>query len=94
MQSSISYLHISILYSIVDHLHIVPSSILTHPITARLSIDLGSNRLEDVLNGWPGIGGSSRHQRRAIPCTILSPTHTTTNKENTFLPESLGTTLV
>ena len=42
-------LHVTILDTIVDHLDIVASTLVTDPLAAGLSIRLGGNRLEYVL---------------------------------------------
>jgi len=48
-----SYLHISILDTIVYHLDIVSSSVLTYPVTARFTISFSTYTLEYWLDVFP-----------------------------------------
>ena len=41
----------------------------------------------------PCLGGTARHQRWTISSTIFTTTHTTTNKQNSFLLQSFAATL-
>lgn len=41
----------------------------------------------------PCFRGTTWHQRRTISCTIFTPTHTTTNKQDSFLLQSFAATL-
>jgi hypothetical protein len=57
------HLHVTVLDSIVDHLDVVTSASLADPVAAGLTIDLGSNRLEDGLDMRPN------------GCSLLSVIH-------------------
>lgn len=91
--TSLSYLHVSVFDSVVDHLDVVSGSILTDPIAARLLPDLGRDALEDGFDVFPRLCVSPRHEGRAVASTVLSPAHSTANKEETLLSKELGTTL-
>ena len=90
---SLSYLHVSILDSIVDHLDVVSGSILADPVAAWLLSDLGRDALEDGFDVFPCLCVSPRHEGRAVASAVLSPTHSTADKEETLLSKELGTTL-
>ena len=90
---SLSYLHVSILDSIVDHLDVVSGSILADPVAARLLPDLGRDALEDGFDVFPRLCVSPRHEGGTVASAVLSPTHSTADKEETLLSEELGTTL-
>ena len=91
--TSLSYLHVSIFDSIVDHLDVVSGSVLTDPVAARLLPDLGCDALEDGFDVFPRLCVSPRHEGGAIASAVLSPTHSTADKEETLLSKELGTTL-
>ena len=61
------------LYTVVYHLDIVSGTGLTDPVTAGFAFDLGSSGLEYFFDGGPCIGGTTRHEGRAISSTLLTP---------------------
>lgn len=86
-------LHVTILDTVVDHFDIVASTLIADPVAARLAIRLGSNALEDVLDVWPGLFITTRHQRRAIAGTLFASGNTSTDKADTFLGKVFGSTV-
>ena len=71
--------------TIVYHFDVVASAGLTHPISARVSLNLGRGLLENLLDSRPGITRTTRHERGAITGAFLTTGHTRPNEE-----ESLG----
>ncbi|KAH3659573.1 hypothetical protein OGATHE_005618 [Ogataea polymorpha] len=78
-------LHVSIFDTVVDHLDIVAGSGVSNPVAAWLAVALGGNRLEDLLDVWPGLWGSSRHQGRTVTSAFLSSRDTRANKVDALL---------
>ena len=66
---------------------------MTNPVAARLSVSLGTDALEDGLDAGPGSRGAARHEGGAVPRTILPSTHSTPDKQETLLCQSLAATL-
>ena len=58
------------------HLDVVPGTRLSDPVTARLSICLGRNALENVLDVWPRRRVAPGHDRRSITGALLTARHT------------------
>ena len=71
----------------------VTLSRVANPVAARLSVSLGTDALEDGLDAGPGGRGAARHEGGAVPCTILPSTHSTPDKQETLLCQSLAATL-
>jgi hypothetical protein len=84
-------LHVTVLDTVVHHLDIVSSAVITDPITAGLTIGFGSNGLEDVFDVGPGLFVATRHERRAISSTFLTTGDTSADEANPLLFEVLGT---
>jgi hypothetical protein len=84
-------LHVTVLDTIVDHLDIVASTLVTNPVTARLAIRLGSDGLEDVLDVWPGLLVTTGHDGRTITGTFFTTRDTSTNESNALLAQVLST---
>ncbi len=66
--------------TVVNHLHVVSSTILANPITAGLAVSLGGGLLKDFFDCWPGSGGATGHERRAIASTLFTTGDTRTDK--------------
>src|SRR5260221_10916781 len=79
-------------FTVVHHLDVVSSTLLTDPVTARLSESLSSRLLEDLLNMNPSSGTTTRHKRRTMSSTFLTPRHTRTNIKKTLRLQFLHTT--
>lgn len=73
-------LHVTVLNTVVDHLDVVASTLVTDPLAAGLAIALGSNGLEDVLDVGPGSLVTTGHERRAVAGTLLTTRDTGTNE--------------
>ena len=72
----------------------VASSILSaHPVTARLSVGLGSDALEYGLDVWPRLGGSARHEGGAVASSVFTPADSTPDEMETFGCQRLAATL-
>ena len=66
---------------------------VANPVAARLSVNLGTDALEDGLDAGPGSRGAARHEGGAVPRTVLPSTHSTPDKQETLLCQSLAATL-
>ena len=53
LESPVGYLanelHVTVLNTVVDHLDVVASTLVTNPLAAGLAVRLGGNGLENVL---------------------------------------------
>ncbi|EEQ40117.1 hypothetical protein CLUG_04245 [Clavispora lusitaniae ATCC 42720] len=86
-------LHVTILDTIVDHLNVMTSASITNPVTTWLTIRLGGNGLEDVLDVWPSIWVTTWHQRRSVTGTLFTTRNTRANKKDSLLLQFLVTTV-
>jgi len=77
-------LHVTVLNTVVDHLDIVTSTLITNPLAAWLSITLGGDALEDILDIWPGLLVSTGHQGRTESGTLLTTGNTATNETDSL----------
>ena len=82
-------LHITVLDTIVHHLDVVTSTLVTNPVTARLAVTLSSNALEDVLDVWPGLLVSTWHEGWAISGTLLTTRDTASDESDSLLGQIL-----
>ena len=64
-----------------------------HPVTARLSVGLSSDALEDGLDVWPRLGGAARHEGGAVASSVLSSADPTPNEMETLGCQRLAATL-
>jgi hypothetical protein len=83
-------LHVTILDTVVDHLDVVASTFVTDPVAAGLTIGLGSNALEDVLDVWPCLLVTTGHERRAVTGTFFTTGDTSSDETDTLLGEVSG----
>jgi hypothetical protein len=99
-------LHVTVLDTVVDHLDVVSSTLVTDPLTAGLAVGLCGDRLEDVLeccqkciallrrfshlNVWPCLLVTTGHDAGAVTGTLLSSRDTASDKSNALLGEVLG----
>lgn len=79
-----------VLLTVVDHLHIVTSTGLTDPVTAGFALNLGSSSLEDGLDGGPGSGRTTGHERGTVSGTLLTTRDTRADEEEALGLELLG----
>jgi hypothetical protein len=73
----------------VNHLNIVASTVITNPVTTWLTVRLGSDRLENILDVWPCLLVTTRHQRWTISGTLLTTRDTGTDEAEAFIREIL-----
>ena len=83
-------LHISVFDAVVYHLHVVSSTLITNPVTAWLSIALGCNALEDILDMRPSSFVASWHKRWSVSCAFLTPRNSCPNEEDPLLAKVLA----
>lgn len=83
-------LHVTILNTVVDHLNVVAGTCVTNPVTAWLTVGLGGDVLENVLDVRPGLLVTTGHERWTIASTLLTTRDTSANKSNALLFEVLG----
>jgi hypothetical protein len=77
-------LHVTVFDTVVHHLDIVASTLVTDPLAAGLAITLRSNALEDIFDVWPGLFITAGHQRRAISGTFFTPGNSGTYESDTL----------
>lgn len=77
----------------MDHLDVVASAFIANPVAARLTVALGGDALEDILDQRPGGLVASRHQARPIPSSLLATGHTGPDKADALLGEVLCPTV-
>ena len=65
-------LHVTVLDTVVHHLDVVAGALVTNPLAAGLAVRLGGDGLEDVLDVWPGLLVTTRHDAGAIASALLS----------------------
>lgn len=83
-------LHVTVLDTVVDHLDVVTSTLVTNPLAASLTVALGGDALEDVLDVRPGLLATTRHQRGAISGTLLTTGDTGADKSEALAGKVLG----
>lgn len=83
-------LHVSVLDTVVNHLDEVASTLITDPVAASLTVALGRDILEDVLDVWPGLLVSSWHDGWSVSGTLLTTGNTGTDESDTLGGEFLG----
>ena len=83
-------LHVTVLDTVVDHLDIVAGTGLADPVTAGLTVGLGSSLLEDLLDVGPGGIGTTGHERGTVTGTLFTTRDTGADKEETLGLELLG----
>ena len=66
-------LHVGVLDAVVDHLHEVTGAVRTHPRAARLTVDVGGDRLEQRPEGRIRLLRAARHDRRTLERADLTP---------------------
>jgi len=82
-------LHVTVLDTVVDHLDVVTSTLITDPLAAGLAVRLGGDGLEDVLDVWPGLLVTTGHDGRTVAGTLLTTRDTGTDESDTLLGEVL-----
>ena len=80
-------LHIAILNTIVHHLDIMASTLVTNPVAARLTIALRRNALEHIFDVGPSLFVATGHQTGAITSTLLTTGDAGADKADAFLSQ-------
>ena len=83
-------LHVTVLNTVVNHLDVVASTLVTDPVTAGLAVTLGGNTLEDVLDVGPGGLVTTGHERGTVAGTLLTTRDTTADEADLLLGEVLS----
>lgn len=83
-------LHVTVLNTVVHHLDVMASTLITDPLATWLAIRLGRDGLEDILDVWPGLLVSTRHDGWTVSSTLLAARDTGTNESDALLCEVLG----
>ena len=65
-------LHVGVLDAVVHHLDEVAAAVGPDVGAARLAVDLGGDRLEEGPERLVGLGGSARHDRRAVERALFA----------------------
>lgn len=65
-------LHVTVLNTVVHHLDVVTGTLVSNPLAAGLAVRLGGDGLEDVLDVWPGLLVTTRHDAGAVAGALLS----------------------
>jgi hypothetical protein len=75
----------SLTNTVVNHLDVVTGTGFTNPFTTWGTIgSLSRDILEDVLDCGPGLGVTTRHQRRTITSTFFTTRDTGTDEKDTL----------
>ena len=74
----------------MNHLDVVASTLVTDPVTAGLTVALGGDALEDVLNVGPGGLVTTGHEGGAVAGTLLTTRDTAADEVDALLLEVLG----
>jgi hypothetical protein len=74
----------------VNHLDVVASTFVTDPVTAGLTVALGGNALEDVLNVGPSGLVTTGHERGAVAGTLLTTGNTAADEVDALVGEVAG----
>lgn len=83
-------LHVTVLNAVVHHLDVVASTLVTNPLTAWLAVRLGGDALEDVLDVWPGLLVTTRHDGWTVAGTLLTTRDTGADEADALLGKVLG----
>ena len=83
-------LHVTVLNTVVHHLDVVASTLVTDPVAAGLAVALSSDALEDVLDVGPCLLVATGHQRRAVAGTLLTTGNTGADEAKALASQVLG----
>jgi hypothetical protein len=73
----------------VHHLDVVTGTLVTNPLAAGLTVRLGRDGLEDVLDVRPGLLVTTRHDAGTVSGTFLSAGDTSSDKADALLGKVL-----
>lgn len=74
----------------MDHLDVVTGTLVTDPVAAGLTVTLGGDALEDVLNVGPGLLVATGHERRSVTGTLLTTGDTAADEADALGSEVLS----
>lgn len=83
-------LHVTVLNTVVDHLDVVTSTLITDPLAASLVVALGGDALEDLLDVGPGSLVTTGHDGGTVAGTLLTTGDTGADESETLLGQVLG----
>src|SRR5580658_10703084 len=84
-------LHVSVLNAVVNHLDVVPSSVLAHPIAARRTIgNFSGNSLENLFDKGPCGWIAAWHDGRAMARAFLAAGNAGADEQDAFGGQILG----
>jgi hypothetical protein len=83
-------LHVTVLNTVVNHLDVVTSTVVTNPLTAGLAVRLGGDVLEDVLDVRPGLLVTTGHDGGTVAGTLLTTRDTGTDEADALAFEVLS----
>jgi len=84
-------LHVAILNTVVDHLDVVTSTLVTNPLAAGFAVRFRGDGLENILDVWPRLLVTTRHNAGAITGALFTSRDTTADKTNTLFGQVLCT---
>lgn len=74
----------------MDHLDVVTGTLVTDPVAAGLTVALGGDALEDVLNVGPGLLVATGHERGSVTGTLLTTGDTAADETDALGSEVLS----
>lgn len=77
-------LHVTVLNTVVNHLDVVASTVVTDPLAAGLAVRLGGDVLEDLLDVRPGLLVTTGHDGGTVAGTLLTARDTGTDEADTL----------
>lgn len=83
-------LHVAVLDTVVNHLDVVASTLVTDPVTAGLAVALGGDALEDILDVGPGVLVTTGHEGGTVAGTLLTTGDTAADEADALLTEVVG----
>ena len=83
-------LHVTVLNTVVNHLDVVASTVVTDPLAAGLAVRLGGDVLEDLLDVRPGLLVTTGHNGGTVAGTLLTARDTGTDEADTLGLEVLS----
>lgn len=83
-------LHVTVLNTVVNHLDVVASTLVTDPLAAGLAVRLGGDVLEDILDVRPGLLVTTGHDGGTVTGTLLTTGDTGADEADTLGVKVLG----
>lgn len=74
----------------MDHLDVVSGTLITNPLAAGLVVRLCGDALQDVLDVWPGLLVTTRHDAGTVAGTLLTTRNTSTDESDALLSKVFG----